>query len=232
MRIVIVDDHHAVGAGLAQLLALQHEILAVLADWHMLESFVEGTRTDLVLLDGTLPRCDIAKIVQHTALRTKVIVMTMYPNCSTWPGLHRMGAWGVVSKSLSPETFVAEVNRIAGLPHRQPDGDPDSRTLEPTSRDLEVLVGMGRGNGIKQIARDCGLARSTTSGLIREVLKLTRMTGWAAAVLFASDQGWIEPRVPPPAPRSPHPALNIRRQRKIPPRLPRAVIRKSESPTF
>ncbi len=202
MRIVIVDDQFALGAALGKLIAPHHEVIAVLPDWTELIPFLERNRTDLVLLDGSLPRCDIAMLVQLAEKRARIIMMTMHPNCSTWPGLRRMGVFGVVSKCLSPEEFLTELRRLATLERRPDDGEASSRIAEPSSRQLEVLLGMARGWGNKQIAKSCGIGMAHTNDLVQEVFRLTRTTSRAAAVLVAVERGWIEPRVPPPPPTS------------------------------
>jgi DNA-binding NarL/FixJ family response regulator len=197
MRIVILDDQLTVGTALGFLLAPKFEVAGVLHDWTQLDQYLKKHPTDIVLVDGTLPRCDISKLIRHASLRVRVIVMTMYNTSSTWPGLRRMGATGIVSKSLAPDEFVAEVERLAKLEEATSDGERDARVPEPMSRQVEILICMAAGLVTKQIATVLELAQSRTSELIADVLRLTGTHSWAEAVMLAVEHGWIEPRVPP-----------------------------------
>ena len=200
MRVVILDDHSAVGSALGLLLAPRFEVVGILHDWMHLVPFLQKNPADFALVDGTLPHCDISHLIQRTEKLARVIVMTMYPAPSSWPGLRRMGATGIVSKSLPPEDFVAEVERLALFERPTSDGERDARVPEPTSRQLEILICMAAGLETKEIAAACGLSPGRTSELIAEVLHLTRTRSWAAAVLVAVELGWIEQRFPPPPP--------------------------------
>ena len=68
---------------------------------------------------------------------------------------------------------------------------------------------MAAGLQTKEIAARCNLANSRTSELIAEVLHLTKTRNWAAAVLAAVEEGWIEPQIPS---LSSHPRIKSQRQ--------------------
>jgi DNA-binding NarL/FixJ family response regulator len=203
MRLLIVDDHRAVTEAFAAYLSRDHEIAGVLDDHTAVLPLLANHRVDLVLLDGSLPRCDIFDLIRRITKRTKVIVMTMYPRSSRWPGLRRMGANGIVSKSVGLEEFAAEICRLAANDKPPDDGDRTAEVPEPTSRQLEVLIAMARGTRAKEISAAIGLGLDRTNEVIGEVLHLLKATDRAEVVLRAVELGWIEPQSPPPHPTPP-----------------------------
>jgi DNA-binding NarL/FixJ family response regulator len=203
MRLLIIDDHRAVAEAFAAYLSRHHEIAGVLDHHTDVLPWLANHSVDLVLLDGSLPHCDIFDLIRRITKRTRVVVMTMYPHSSCWPGLRRMGAIGIVSKSVSLAEFAANVARLSLLERPTEDGDRTGETPEPTSRHLEVLIALARGARAKQIATALGLRPDRTNELMSEVRQLLKATDRAEAVLRAVELGWIEPHVPSPPPPVP-----------------------------
>src|SRR5438093_1884219 len=103
MRLLIVDDHRAVAEAFAMALEHEHQVIDVLDDCRAVRPWLTRHLVDVVLLDGTLPGCDLFELIRAVRIghpNTKVILMTIHVHGSDWPGLRRMGAWACVSKTL------------------------------------------------------------------------------------------------------------------------------------
>lgn len=201
MRLLIVDDHFAVAEAFARALQGEHEVRGILKDHRGVLPWLADHEVDLVLLDGTLPGCDLFELIRkirHVHHRPRVVVMSMYQGGSDWPGIRRMGAWGIVSKSLGLESFRRALRELMASDTPLPDGEAASRIPTPTSRHLDVLIAIAQGDARKEIETLLNLGEGRIDELISELKHLLHARSWADMVLRAVELGWIEPRVPPP----------------------------------
>ena len=124
--------------------------------------------------------------------------MTCDPHGDDWPALRRMGAWGFVSKTLPLDPFSQTFVEAATRENRADDGDKALKHLSPSSRQLDLLHAMARGGNRHRIAAELHLTPPWIDDLIHELKKKLGDGNWAYLVLRAIEEGWIEPRVPPP----------------------------------
>ena len=189
MKILLVDDHAVLRAGLRQLLvamiaaelreaASSTEALAVLTEW----------RPDIVILDLELPGAgglSLLEDLRTTGLRVLVLSMHAEPLYAT--RALAAGALGYVSKNVAPEALVAAVRQIAaGERHIEPRIaqaialqriEAGDKLHQLTPRDLEILRQMAAGGSLREIAGSLGVTYKTvanTVSLIRAKLGVSR----------------------------------------------------------
>lgn len=123
MRIVIVDDHLA----LAESLALgfgRHWRVTVLCDGQALIDWLRQHPVDVVLLDTTLPHCNIRHLIQRIRRECEsvvIVMMSIHGRVADWPCLQRFGVHGVVSKCAKLVDLVADVERIRSMGQPNPE---------------------------------------------------------------------------------------------------------------
>lgn len=149
IRIMLIDDHAAVRAGLETVLQAEADLVAVASTdgsedlWPRFHQ----TRPDLVLLDFHLPGENslvMCRRLKAVLPQPKVVFYSAYADASLGVPLRLAGADGLVSKG-APATELFEVIRTIAAGERVlPPLTPDliEATCRPLSEDDRVLTGV------------------------------------------------------------------------------------------
>jgi len=203
MRIVIVDDHLAVAEAFAAELARHFEVAGILNDGNALLSWLGSNDADLVLLDTTLPACNIQEIIRQACRARpglRIVAMSIHGEEADWRGLHRFGAYGVVSKIGPLQVLIETVVQIAWRDRPLVDNERRENGLAPTSRQLDVLRMMAADLLLKEVAAELGFSVARVDELVGELKARLHVRTPSGLVLTAVEKGWIEPRVAPHPP--------------------------------
>jgi DNA-binding NarL/FixJ family response regulator len=190
-RILIVDDHLAVAEAIGAELAKHFEVADILTDGNALPDWFVANQADIVLLDTTLPVCNIQEVIRRVCrLRSdvKVVAMSIHVDESDWRGLHRFGAHGVVSKMRPLRELVQTVVDIASHPKPQVDKSAESG-LVPTSRQLDVLRMIAADLLLKEVASELRLSLPRADELVGEMKARLNVRTPAGLVLRAVEKG-------------------------------------------
>ena len=176
MRILIVEDHPIVRAGLRRLLSLEPHIeIWEAASGKEALSIFKTRRPDLVILDLNLPGTGGLEVIGRLKVEdsaVRILVLSVHDNALYVTRAMQAGATGYVSKSAPPDEILEAVRRVAaGRPfiehsiaqelallniHR-----PSDPLKELTRRDLEILRLLGDGQTLVQIAETMGVSHKT-----------------------------------------------------------------------
>lgn len=178
MKILIVDDHPIVRAGLRRLLMAEREVEVqeATSGRSALKSFKEQ-QPGLVVLDMKLP--DIGGLEVLARLKAidpdvRVLVLSMHDDETHVTRALRAGAAGYVTKNAPPEELVEAIGRVAeghtyiereiaeGLVFASIRGAPDP-LKELSSRDLEILRQLAAGRTLSEIADIVGIGYKTAA---------------------------------------------------------------------
>lgn len=191
MRVLLVDDHAIVRAGLRRLLAgLADVTIDEAGDASAALTAIRAGHKDLIILDLNLPGLGGLVLLQrilHIDPAARVLVLTMHAEPLYAVRALDAGARGYVSKNVTPEEMLTAVQRVASgtryveaeiaqaiALRSAPDGHPFQALSE---RDLEILRLLGDGRSLQQIADAMGIAYKTvanTCGAIRAKLGVPR----------------------------------------------------------
>lgn len=200
MRLLLVDDHRLVAEALALALAPAHRVLDVLCDGAALHPWLVLHEVDAVLLDSTLPHCNLSEVIRHVRRshpNTIVLVMSIHDDHCDWPGLHRFGAHGVVSKTRALCDLRVTLDLIATSGAPLKDGQQETLNAALTPRQIDVLKAIARDRPRKEIAHELDLSEARVNEHVAELKRRLGVRTSAALVLRAVEEGWIEPRVAP-----------------------------------
>jgi DNA-binding NarL/FixJ family response regulator len=203
IRVLIVDDHAILRAGVREMLA-DEEDLEVVGEAGSAEEALQlldgGTKVDVVVLDITLPGQSGIELLKH--LRTErpdlaILVLSMHPERSFAVRLMRAGANGYVPKMIVPEELVKAVRAVgAGRRYITPivaellasdaasdeEGPLHNRLSE---RELQVFTRIAKGISPAVMANELGLSVKTVSTYRARILEKMGMRSNAEIAAYA-----------------------------------------------
>jgi two-component system invasion response regulator UvrY len=176
MKVLIVDDHPIVRAGLRRLLAgePQLELREAASGREALSTFREWS-PDLVILDLNLPGIGGLELIRRFKIEgpaAHILVLSMHSDPLYAMRALEAGAAGYVSKDAPPSQLLEGINRVAdGQTYVAPElaqalalfsvRSPSHPLCDLSRRDLEILRLLGEGRSLQQIAGTLGLSYKT-----------------------------------------------------------------------
>jgi DNA-binding NarL/FixJ family response regulator len=204
MRILIVDDHGLVRAGLRARLAGEADIVPVGEAGNAADAVALAQRLqpDLILLDVVLPKtsgCDAIAPLRRVAAGTKILMMSAQASASTVRRALLAGASGYISKGSSDQALIGAMRRIcAGETYVEPSlgarlvvGDQVA-ALQPLSvRECDILHQLALGYTNQEIARSLFISVRTVDSHRAHIMRKLRLGTRAELVMFALAHGLI-----------------------------------------
>jgi DNA-binding NarL/FixJ family response regulator len=202
IRLVLVDDHPVVRAGLRALVEGQDD-LTVVADVDGLEPalrVVRDERPDVVLMDLNLGEgrpggADVTAALRALPEPPEVLVLTTYDTESDVLRALEAGARGYLLKDAPPAELFAGIRAAArGETVLAPSvaatlvrrAAPGATTI--TDREVEVLELLARGLGNKEMARELFVSEATVKSHLSHVYTKLGVDTRAGAVAAAIDR--------------------------------------------
>lgn len=190
IRVLLVDDHPALRAGLRQALEADPAIsvVAEAGDGAEALSLVYDFQPDVVVLDVDLPiltGVEVARALKGS--RTRVLAYSAHAGRGFVRGILDAGAAGYLTKDRGPDALVAAVKAVAAGEGRwfvvpNPDDDP---VLLLSDRERNVLSLLARGLSNATIAERLFLSASTVSNALTTVYLKIGVTNAREAVSWA-----------------------------------------------
>ncbi len=179
IRILVVDDHPALRAGLGAVLDAEPELVyagASAGDEEGLWPALDSIRPDVVLLDFQLPQDDGLQLclrIKQRLLAPKVILYSAHAGGNLVLGATLAGADGLVSKAAPARELFDVVRRVAGgerpLPPVLPEHlDDAAARLGP--EDLPLLGLMVAGTPHRDTAATLRLSPRELTSRVRRLL--------------------------------------------------------------
>ncbi|WP_151082316.1 response regulator [Nocardioides cynanchi] len=201
IRVVIVDDHAVLRAGLEQLLAGQAdlEVVGTAASGGEAIELVRELRPDVVLMDLQMPGMDgVAATREIVAEKlADVLVLTSYSDAERIVGALDAGAMGYLLKDAEPDEVLIGIRAVAR--GESPINPRAARELlgarrttpaaELTPRETEVLVLVRQGLANKQIARRLGISERTVKAHLTSAFQRIGVVDRTQAALWAERNG-------------------------------------------
>lgn len=207
IRIVLVDDHPVVRAGLRALVDIQDD-LEVVADADGLETavaVVTAERPDVVLVDLNLGEgrpggVEVTAALRGLAAPPEVLVLTTYDTEADVLRALDAGARGYLLKDTPPDELTAGIRATArGQTVLAPSvaarlvrrATPGSITI--TEREVQVLELLSRGLGNREMARELFVSEATVKSHLSHVYTKLGVDTRAGAVAAAIERRIIRP---------------------------------------
>jgi DNA-binding NarL/FixJ family response regulator len=213
IRVLLVDDHALLRAGMARLLDLADDVTVVGSAGSGAEALEAATvlQPDVVLMDLSMPGMSGVEATRRLlAVRpdTAVVVLTSFADPDLIVDALDAGAVGYLLKDAEPDGLVGAVRSAA---RGESPLDPRAARAVLTSRsrpapasvlsgrEKEVLVLVAEGLANKQIARVLGIAERTVKAHLTSIFNQIGVTDRTSAALWAHRRGLVAapPSVPP-----------------------------------
>jgi len=209
IRVLIVDDHPIVRAGLRRI-AEDDKAIAVTGEASNGQDALDAlsqTVADVVLLDVSMPGAPFTETLrrlraEHPTVR--VLVLSAHPEDQCAVRALRGGASGYLTKDHSPDQLLDAIRRVhrggryvtatlaerlatqlgkdfVGAPHEQ-----------LSDREFDVLRSLGAGHTVKEVAEMLGLSPKTVSTYRTRLMEKMRFATNADPVQYVAANGLIE----------------------------------------
>lgn len=210
-RVLLVDDHPLVRAGIRTILgtAPDIEIVAESEDGGDAVERCEEHFPDILLLDLSMPGLSALEVIEQLkerSPRTKVIVLTAYDDDALVRGTVDGGAAGYVMKDEAIEVVLAAIRAVmAGgtwfsrqvlqsLLHPP----QNNRLPNFTTRESDVLALIGQGQDNSQIAKSLHLAEQTVRNYASRIYEKIGVRSRPEAVVWAIEHDFTSQKLEEP----------------------------------
>ena len=198
IRILIVDDHPLVRAGLEGLLqAADLQVVGAAADGEQAVRLSAELAPDVVLMDLSMPGLDGAEATRRIRSRCPGVQVAVLTSSSdgerVWDALDA-GAVGYLLKDSEPAQLRAAVRAVSRgespLDPRAARSMLEARRPEKavsglTERERQVLSLIAQGRANKQIARSLGISEPTVKAHVTSIFHRIGVTDRTSAALWA-----------------------------------------------
>ena len=209
IRIVIVDDHAIVRAGLRQYFSTQVDLRVTgeAASGREALELVRRGDLDLVLMDLSMP--DQSGVDALAAIKARepdlpVLILSGYPETHYATTLLRQGASGYLNKECDPEEIVKAIRTVVrGRKYITPavaellaDGlgvDSEKQAHELLSeREFQVFLRLAKGETISHMADSMALSVKTVSTYRTRVMEKMKLSTNSDLTYYALKNGLIQ----------------------------------------
>jgi len=203
IRVLVVDDHAVLRAGLEQLLAGEEdlEVVGTAADGAEAVDRARALRPDVVLMDLQMPGVDGVSATRTIVGEqlADVLVLTSYSDAERIVGALDAGALGYLLKDAEPDEVLRGIRSVARgespinpRAARELLGSRRSTTpaaADLTPREAEVLALVREGLANKQIARRLGISERTVKAHLTSTFQRIGVVDRTQAALWAERNG-------------------------------------------
>jgi DNA-binding NarL/FixJ family response regulator len=201
VRVVVVDDHPMMRAGIAASLMAAGgiEVVAEAGDADAALAAFARTQPDVVLVDLVMPGkdgIDTIRAIRALCPDARLILLTTYGGDARLAAALKAGARAYVMKSASaPElvTVVREVHEGRYLlpPELRSEIDYHYSQEPPSAREVDVLRLVAHGRSNREIAAILSVTEATVKSHMSNVLRKLHADDRAHAIALAAQRGFI-----------------------------------------
>lgn len=213
IRIALVDDHTLFRNGLKMLLSTHPGVEVVLeaASGEEFLAEVGSVRPDVVFMDYAMPGINGAQTSEQALLlcpELKIISLTMFADNAYYSQMVASGAKGFLLKDSEFDEVVEAVDVVAGggsyfsesllatlshslrSTHSPTDNIAEADRL--SEREIEILVGICRGESTQEIADRLYISKRTVDKHRANILEKSGCKNTASLVVYAIRNGLVE----------------------------------------
>jgi DNA-binding NarL/FixJ family response regulator len=208
IRVLLVDDHAVVRAGIRQFLEKTDDIRVVGEANNGKEAItlIEKSQPDVAVVDIQMPEMngiDLTRWIRKNYRSMGVLILTAYDDSPYIMAVLQMGANGYVLKTADPDEIIHAIRDVnEGKSVLDPtvtqkvmeqlsgfSGSPNYEQL--TDREMEVLTMVAKGLTNKGIGVQLGISDRTVQGHLAHIFEKLQASSRTEAVMRAVSLGWL-----------------------------------------
>jgi DNA-binding NarL/FixJ family response regulator len=222
IRVIIIDEQPLFREGIRSTLERMGDCTIVGESTDAADVFeiARMTNPDVALIDAGLTSSDpleIARQTRHLAPRMAIIILTPSEDEERLFQSIKVGAAAYYSRNITPDDLADAVRKVSHgeylinddvlskpqlasrvlksfreLTVEEEDGGTKDLYSPLSSREVEILDYIARGNSNKEIAKSLKISDQTVKNHITSILKKLSVNDRTAAVVHALRHGWIK----------------------------------------
>jgi two-component system, NarL family, invasion response regulator UvrY len=207
VKVLIVDDHPVVRAGLCRMLTAEPDVeVREAADGREALSLYREQVPTLVILDLNLPGLgglEVLERIKAADPEAHILVLSMHDDNTHVTGALQAGAMGYVTKNADPEELLEAIAHVAAgqtyiereiaeaLVFTSLKASPHP-LQDLSSRDLEILRLLAEGRSLSQIADTLGIGYKTAANNCTRIKAKLGAAGTAELIRIAIRYGLVD----------------------------------------
>jgi DNA-binding NarL/FixJ family response regulator len=209
IRILLVDDHCVVRAGLRALIEGQPdmEVVGEASDGAEVLTHIECLHPDVVVLDLSMPRVnglEAAQQLRASALETRILVLSVHEDATYLRRALEAGASGYVLKRAAAESLIGAIREVGGgkvyldpaLGATLAESVAGCRRIAGeaaalSERETAVLRLIAQGFSNKEIAAQLDLSVKTVETYKARAMEKLSLDSRVDIVRYANERGWL-----------------------------------------
>jgi DNA-binding NarL/FixJ family response regulator len=203
IRILLVDDHPIIRAGLSSLIANERDMHIAGEGTNGREAVAQyrALRPDVMLLDIQMPEMngiEVIEAIRARHLSARIIVLTTYSGDVLAQRALKAGAQGYVLKAMIRKDLLDTIRAVhTGLKRVHADVAAELANHlgdeVVSNREVEVLRLVAGGNSNKRIAASLSISEETAKGHVKSILAKLGATDRTHAVTLGLTRGVLLP---------------------------------------
>lgn len=210
IKILIADDQSIIRDGLKLILEMEDdmEVVGVAANGNEAYDMTLKLQPDVVLMDIRMPECDGVMGTKKISMdsKTKIIILTTFLEDEYIFEALKYGAKGYLLKDVESDKLADSIRTVAngnvlihpaalakivtGLNGQKNEERKKESFDELTSREIEVVKLIGKGNTNKEIAKLLFISEGTVKNHITNILSKLDLRDRTQIALFAAENNF------------------------------------------
>jgi DNA-binding NarL/FixJ family response regulator len=201
IKVLIVDDHPVVRAGLTSMLGTQPQldVIGAASTGEEAVQMIQSSQPDVLLLDLRMPGMngiDTLDAMRKSCATARAIILTSFETDEDIYRAVQAGAHGYLLKNTSLKEMVDAISTVNSGKKHFP-GNIASKLAERmmrtnlTAREIEILKMLAKGPTNKQIGRALGISDHTVRNHVNSILEKLEVSDRTEAATTAIQRGII-----------------------------------------
>ena len=203
VRVLLVDDHPAIRAGIRTFLDADPRlhVVAEAKNGEEAMSYARSLLPDVILLDMEMPALngvEVCRLIKSERLPSRVLGYSSHADATYVRGVLKNGAHGYVTKDVAGLLVVEAILAVSQgeerwfvPPHKGVDPSADEE-VGLTKRESDVLKLLARGRSNSQIGSLLKLSEHSVKNLLTKVYQKIGVSGAREAVAWAWENGVVK----------------------------------------